>query len=193
MAESGSGKVSNTIAFTTSAAAQKANFGRVLPFGGRIATWDDSTLFVLNVADVQVNAEYAQFGVLLAAAASDAELFLVGGGGRVVVRVQSMSPRDYVVAMANGPDWQLALEAALTHRVLVPATLRALQGRLPPDAREATALMTLLSEAEAAEEEQRRKEREAAAKKQEEEETKRRKTEEERIAVRRGREGGRER
>lgn len=177
----------NTLTFTTSATTQAANFTRLIPFGPRVATWDDGALFVINVVDVQVSAEYTQLGPVAGAAAWDADLYLVTGGGRTVMHVQALAPRDFVAMKASTQDWKAALEAAIAHRVLVLPLLRELQQRLAAadaSAPEGAPLAALIAEAQAVEEELARRERELAQKRQEEEEARRKRAEEERIAVR---------
>lgn len=109
IAENSTGKVLNTLTFTTSPVSQASNFTRLLPFAMRVATWDESTVFILNVADVQVSAEYSQLGAVLSAAACDNELFVVGGGGRVVAVVKVLPPREFVIAKVRAlrEDWLL--------------------------------------------------------------------------------------
>lgn len=177
----------NTLTFTTSAQTQASNFTRLLPFGARIATWDDGALFVINIVDVQVSAEYSQLGAVAGAAACENELYLIAGGGRVVMCVQALAPRDFVALKVNTAEWKAALEAAIAHRVLALPLLRALQQRLTaadPAAPELASLVALIGEAEAAEQEQIRREKELAQKKQEEEEARKKRAEEERLAVR---------
>lgn len=187
LAESSSGRVLNTLTFTSAPATQACNFTRLLPFGVRVATWDEGAVFVLSVAEVSVSAEYAAYAPVVAAAVCDNELFVVGGGGRVVAVVQALSPRDFVQSKAGTAEWRAALDAALTHRVLLLPVLRSLQQKLlaaDANAADGAALALLVAEAEAAEAEQIRKEKEAAQKRAEEEEARRRRAEEERIAVR---------